>query len=54
MPVPEIQPQAPIQNIPQVQFPQEIQRPNNPYDMAPQQTIQTGITEHKKHLFIII
>jgi len=54
LPVPEIQPQAPIQNIPQVQFPQEIQRPNNPYDMAPQQTIQTGITEHKKHLFIII
>ena len=54
LPTPEITTQSPIQDTPQVQFPQSIQQSQNPYDMAPQVKPQTNSKEHKKHLIMVV
>lgn len=56
LPATEIQTQSPIQDIPQVQFPQSIQQPSNPYDIAPaqQSTLQPNINGNKKHLIMVV
>lgn len=54
LPTSEIKTQSPIQDIPQVQFPQSVQQSTNPYDIASQAIVKTEISWHKKHLIIVI
>ena len=54
LPTSEIKTQSPIQDIPQVPFPQWLQQATNPYDIAPQTTTKINKDWHKKHLIMVI
>lgn len=54
LPTSEIKTQSPIQDIPQVPFPQSVQQSTNPYDIATQTTVKTKTTWSKKHLIMVV
>ncbi len=54
LPTSEIKTQSPIQDIPQVPFPQSVQQSTNPYDIATQTTVKTKTVWSKKHLIMVV
>lgn len=51
---PEIKTQSPIQDTPQIQFPESVKKSENPYDILETTTQVKNTWEHKKHLIMII